>query len=140
MQLRIFESEHMEPVENEITDLDLEYDDLEYTVWDDAGGDHDIEISWVYTADSDFVTEALIKYLDETDIKNINMLTEDEKETFVSSHYKALCEKYYEKLLEYFREKAESDAYQNNDYNYSDYKEDSEAAYGDYLYDFYNDR
>ena len=106
-------------------DKELEYDDL--TVQIDLGTDYQYgpqwdeeEINWTYHVSEEDCAELLKdKFIDSlSDEEYLKMEAsttpnEDVFEKYVEEHFDDLFNKYYEDLLEYFRDDAERDASEN---------------------------
>lgn len=130
--------EKLEEVYNPNDYVDLEYDDIEITVfgnrrdvddWDEA----DITIDWTYEVSKDDVIETLYnEYIVDGDVPG-GIETLDDKATydkFFEEHFDSLFEKYYDNLLDYYRGAATSEAEDN--YSWENYESDSEPDYDDY--------
>ena len=111
--------------------VELEYDDIEvegyYGPRDWGTGIPEREyhetISWTYAVDEDDVRDLLVEFV----LDDNPELDEDEAYETVDNQFEDLVEKYYDKLLEHFREDAEREA--NEKYEYDGYM--YEGSYDD---------
>ncbi len=108
-----------------VNDYELEYKDLPITVWgknttyftDPADyDDAEIEINWTYNVDEDSIIDFFYDYVD--NFEEFKDIEYEQVEDYVKAHFKELCKKYHNDLLEYFIDDAISDAEKN--YVYED--------------------
>lgn len=106
--------------------MELEYENLTITVWTlvsravlypvdfahpDEYDDHEEEISWTYDADDGSVSEVICDILaNEDEFKDYDS---DALYKYIDEHFDELTEKYYDALLEHFRDNAREDAEEN---------------------------
>ena len=71
---------------------------------------HGTSIDYTYEADRQMVEEHLLDYMVDEDDPNIKYLDDDAAYKYISDHIDELVDKYYDKLLDSFRDVAEKDA------------------------------
>lgn len=128
--------------------VDLEYDSLTITICGnqrDADDWDEVEHtdSYTYTIDKDDVATTIWEeFITEEDVVDVpgglEALDDDEAwNKFLETHFDALFEKYYEKLLEYYEDAATEDFSEN--YGWDDYQSDEADARADYEYEMWRD-
>ena len=123
--------------------VELEFYDLPITVqsamdWD--GNYREKEISEDYTmrlAKNEAITVIIEDFIDETDIPNINDISDEDIEKFVVDNFDSLFDKYYDKFLNKFEDAAIEAC--EEDYGWDDYEADEHDDYADFLYDQWRD-
>jgi hypothetical protein len=132
-----------ETFEQEQNDLvELEYDDLEVSVFKGDRGDYEeieyttdyvFETSKYYVAQAiweEFLTDEDVKELSGGSIKDVEVLNDNALwDNFFEKHFDTLVDKYYDNLLDFYRDAAR-EAYES-DYTYSDYEIDRMEAAAD---------
>ena len=123
--------------------VELEFCDLPITIQSsiDWNGDYrEKEISKDYTmrlTKDDAITAIIEDFIDETDIPNINDISDEDIEKFVVDNFDSLFNKYYDKFLNKFEDDAIEEC--ESDYGWDDYESDERDDYADFLYDQYRD-
>ncbi len=114
----------------------LEYEDLpiiiygeerDYDDWDQR----EEEIEWTYVVDKsdveEFIADDILPLV--LSNKQIEDMAESDIYNYIKEHYEELVEKYYDKILNHFREDAIEDAQENNDLDYVDEYSEADDAY-----------
>lgn len=123
--------------------VELEFCDLPITIQSsmDWNGDYrEKEISKDYTmrlTKDNAITVIIEDFIDETDIPNINDISDEDIEKFVVDNFDSLFNKYYDKFLNKFEDDAIEEC--ESDYGWDDYESDERDDYADFLYDQYRD-
>lgn len=123
--------------------VELEFCDLPITIqsamdWD--GDYREKEISKDYTmrlTKDDAITVIIEDFIDETDIPNINDISDEDIEKFVIDNFDNLFDKYYDKFLNKFEDDAIEEC--ESDYGWDDYESDERDDYADFLYHQWRD-
>lgn len=139
------------PIEESVADnkVELEYDDLEVTLFGPMDRDGDYEefkdtIDFTYRVDKDrveeFIGEKIFDKLEE--YPELNAVKDDEDfddklNKYVEENFDNLFDKYFDEIIEEFREAA-TDAAENG-YSYNDHMTREKEARADYYYDMWKD-
>ena len=119
--------------------MELEYPELTITVWTlvsraclypidyahpDEYDDNEIEISWTYDVDDNYVTEFLYNFL--ANVDDFQDYSADDLSKYIEDNFEVLCDKYIDEIRDYFEDQARENAEENY------VQESPEPDYDDY--------
>lgn len=124
--IREIKDENIENFEDNVSDVELHYDDLEITVFynmvpakldpiDEAHPEEwdqeDIKIEWDYQVNGEEVVEYFADRADE--YEELINLPQEEVEPYIRHNFEKLCIKYEKDLLKHWEDKARENAEEN---------------------------